>query len=125
MDISSVIDGIASGAAANIKVNEGDYTGKDGLLYCGKCHTPKQTEIGVDGSGSIRRVMCLCQCETDKVRKEKDAQKQAEFERRVKAMRSEGFPEKQMRVWTFANDDMQNSSITTAMRNYVGHFPGS
>ena len=84
MDISSVIDGIASGAAANIKVNEGDYTGKDGLLYCGKCHTPKQTEIGVDGSGSIRRVMCLCQCETDKVRKEKDAQKQAEFDRRNK-----------------------------------------
>ncbi len=22
---------------------EGDYTGEDGLLYCGKCHTPKET----------------------------------------------------------------------------------
>ena len=22
--------------------NEGDYIGKDGLLYCGKCHTPKE-----------------------------------------------------------------------------------
>ena len=21
---------------------EGDYTGEDGLLYCGKCHTPKE-----------------------------------------------------------------------------------
>ena len=20
-----------------------DYTGEDGLLYCGKCHTPKET----------------------------------------------------------------------------------
>lgn len=123
MNVSSVIDGIANSAAANIKVNEGDYTGEDGLLYCGKCHTPKQTEIDADGNGSIRRVMCLCQCETDKVRKEEDAQKQAEFERRVKAMRSVGFPEKQMWSWTFANDDMQNSRITTAMRNYVNHFP--
>ena len=40
MNVSSVIDGIANSAAANIKVNEGDYTGEDGLLYCGKCHTP-------------------------------------------------------------------------------------
>ena len=23
----------------------GDYTGGDGLLYCGKCHTPKQTRL--------------------------------------------------------------------------------
>ena len=23
--------------------NDDDYTGEDGLLYCGKCHTPKQT----------------------------------------------------------------------------------
>lgn len=23
----------------------GDYTGPDGLLYCGKCHTPKQMRL--------------------------------------------------------------------------------
>ena len=23
-----------------------DYTGEDGLLYCGKCHTPKQFRMG-------------------------------------------------------------------------------
>ena len=24
------------------RLEPGDYTGKDGLLYCGKCRTPKQ-----------------------------------------------------------------------------------
>ena len=24
------------------RLEPGDYTGEDGLLYCGKCHTPKQ-----------------------------------------------------------------------------------
>ena len=25
-----------------VSPSEGDYTGEDGLLYCGKCHTPKE-----------------------------------------------------------------------------------
>ena len=25
-----------------VRPDEGDYTGEDGLLYCGKCHTPKE-----------------------------------------------------------------------------------
>ncbi len=25
-----------------VRPDDGDYTGEDGLLYCGKCHTPKE-----------------------------------------------------------------------------------
>ena len=28
-----------------VRPDEGDYTGEDGLLYCGKCHTPKETSV--------------------------------------------------------------------------------
>ena len=28
-----------------VSPDEGDYTGEDGLLYCGKCHTPKEAGI--------------------------------------------------------------------------------
>ena len=28
----------------------GDYVGSDGLLYCGKCHTPKQMWLSFDPS---------------------------------------------------------------------------
>lgn len=44
MEMNGVIEGLAKAAARNAKGHEGDYI-KDGLLYCGKCHTPKQCEI--------------------------------------------------------------------------------
>ena len=28
-----------------VSPDEGDYTGEDGLLYCGKCHTPKEAYL--------------------------------------------------------------------------------
>lgn len=48
----------------------GDYTGPDGLLYCGKCHTPKQTRLSFNpGTGdkvpTIVRAACQCQKEAD------------------------------------------------------------
>ena len=39
--------------------NTGDYR-KGGLLYCGKCHTPKQCRI--DWLGQQKTVPCLCDC---------------------------------------------------------------
>ena len=48
----------------------GDYTGPDGLLYCGKCHTPKQTRLGFnpatgERAGTLVRAACKCQREAD------------------------------------------------------------
>lgn len=48
-----------------------DYT-QNGLLYCGKCRTPKQADI--EGIG---RVPVLCRCESERLRREK-----SEMERR-------------------------------------------
>ena len=42
--MDGIIEGLAKAAATNFKPKEGDYI-KDGLLYCGKCHTPKQCEV--------------------------------------------------------------------------------
>lgn len=120
MEIANTIDGIIEKASISIKANEGDYIGEDGLLYCGKCNTKKQTEISL--FGNVRRPMCLCKCEADKREAEERARRRAEFEQRVKNMRRVGFPESEMQSWTFANDDMQNERITKAMLNYVEHF---
>ena len=48
MDTNGIIEGLAKAAAQNHKPNEGDYI-KDGLLYCGKCNTPKQCEVEMGG----------------------------------------------------------------------------
>ena len=38
-------DRLAGISAEAVPRNDGDYIGEDGLLYCGKCHTKKQTRI--------------------------------------------------------------------------------
>ena len=120
MNLAETIDGIIEQGKLSIKANEGDYIGEDGLLYCGNCHTKKQTEVDI--FGAVRRPMCLCKCMTEKRDAEEAAMKREEFERRTKEYRKTGFPESDMQNWTFENDDMANERITKAMRNYVDNF---
>ncbi len=44
----------------------------DGLLYCGKCRTPKQCRITAFGNESIQ--YCICQCEQNRLAEEKARQ---------------------------------------------------
>lgn len=106
---------------ANIRTNDGDYVGEDGLLYCGQCHTRKQTEIML--FGEVRRPMCLCSCEQERLEREKQEQKKRELEEKIKRYRKIGFPRSDMYKWTFENDDKSNEELTEAMKRYVNHFP--
>ena len=115
----SVLNSIEAKTNEAIKANEGDYI-VDGLLYCGKCNTPKQCRV--EWLGKIRTPMCLCKCETEK----RDAEK-AEYERRermmrIEAMRRTGFPESEMHRWTFAEDDKQNPKTSKVALNYADNF---
>ena len=119
--IDQTLNSLIEKSNKSIPINDGDYTGENGLLYCGKCNTPKQTEISV--LGKVRRPYCLCKCETEKRDAEEAERKRIEFERRVKELRQAGFPDTDMLQWTFANDDMENEQITKAMKRYVDNFP--
>lgn len=120
MDIKVMVDALEARASQAIKAEEGDYIGEDGLLYCHKCNTRKQTEVML--FGSIRRPMCMCKCAAAKRAAEEDEYKRREFEEKVKEMRRMGFPEAEMRNWTFANDDLTNEQITKAAQRYVENF---
>lgn len=120
MDISPMIDALEAMANASIKMEEGDYIGEDGLIYCHKCHTKKQTEVNI--LGRIRRPMCLCKCQAAKRAAEEEEYNRHKFEERVKELRRMGFPEADMRNWTFANDDLTNERITKAAQRYVDNF---
>lgn len=119
MNIENLVDGIESRAAANIKAEQGDYI-IDGLLYCGKCNTRKQTRVVL--FGRERTPMCLCKCEIEKRERAEAERKRAEFMEHVKRLRKEGFPESDMERWTFAADDRANEHITKIAGNYVEHF---
>lgn len=42
--------------------NEGDYIGKDGLLYCGVCRTKKQTRLPASDFTGGREIIVPCIC---------------------------------------------------------------
>lgn len=115
--IKDLIDEIQSNST--IKPNEGDYI-KDGLLYCGKCHTPKQVRL--EFMGEIKTPYCLCKCEGEKRDKEEQERKLEERKLEIWRMRSAGFPKSDMAGWTFENDDHGNEKITNIAQNYVNHF---
>lgn len=120
MDVNAMVSALEARAAEAIKAEEGDYIGGDGLLYCHKCHTKKQTEVNI--LGTIRRPMCLCRCAAEKKAAEEEEYKRREFEQKVNELRRKGFPEADMRNWTFSNDDLTNEKITKAAQRYVENF---
>jgi DNA replication protein DnaC len=121
MAFDEYISNLEEKAKNNIPVNEGDYLDEQtGLLMCGKCRTPKQTQIEI--FGVVKRPMCICKCRAAEIKAEEEARQQREFFEKVMRMRSVGFPEKAMSEWTFANDDGSNPTMTNAMKNFVEHF---
>lgn len=118
--MESAINALIERAQSSDNVNDGDYIGEDGLLYCGKCNTRKRTRINVFGKDKI--VPCICKCRADEIKAEEEARKQREWFDKIMRMRSVGFPEKAMAEWTFANDDGSNPTMTNAMNNYVKNF---
>ena len=121
MNLSDVIKSIEQEASRSIKQNEGDYFNADGLLMCGKCHTPKQVKVEL--FGGFITPMCLCKCETEKRDLEESERQRRQFLQKVKELRKMGFPHSEMENWTFEHDDGKNERLSTLARNYVEHFP--
>lgn len=120
MDLKSVVNGIEAKANEAIKEEQGDYYGEDGLLYCHKCHTPKQAKIEL--WGEIRTPRCLCKCAAEARDREAEEIKRQEWERRIKDKRRIGFADSELINCTFAVDDHSNPKITNVALNYVDNF---
>ena len=117
--IEQFISAVAERSKSALPAEPGDYE-KDGLLWCGKCNTPKQTRIEFDGR--VIMPMCLCKCKAEALKAEEEERKRKEFAERVAAMRRTAFSERMMADWTFANDDMTDQKITGIMKRYAEHF---
>lgn len=119
MNLAGAFDQISEKASQSIRADEGDYI-EDGLLHCGKCHTPKQCRVEL--FGEMRTPMCLCKCEQEKRDAEEQERKRLEFQRHIKSLRKMGFPDSEMERWTFERDDHSNEKISTVAHNYVENF---
>ena len=112
-------DGILNRLAVTHREPE-DYTGEDGLLYCGKCHTPKQFRMTVPPMEG-RMLPCSCQSEQERLDREPAEQEAQRRRQAVADLKHKGFTDPAMREWTFANDSGKCPQMKHA-RFYVEHW---
>ena len=107
------------------KAAPGDYTGEDGLLYCGKCRTPKQMRLENNpftrGSDpAIVPTPCRCRQEADQAADERD--KLERFKAKMNHLSEDGITCPGALRHTFTDDDGQRSDVTAACQRYVDHW---
>lgn len=120
MGVNNVLSSIAERAAQRYAEQEGDYRDADGLLMCGKCHTPKQ--VRQPFLGKVKVLACACKCVVANNRREADAKRKRDRMQYLDNMRRTGFPDAEMRKWVFANDDGGNTKLMSIAHKYVDNF---
>lgn len=114
--IGCVIDRIA----AAVPTDGDTHLGDDGLLYCNRCHTARQSRFEL--FDKIRTVNCLCQCMAEERDRQERERKQQEYMTRAMSNRAVGFPDKELMNCTFEADDGSTPVIANAMKAYVDNF---
>lgn len=107
--INEALKYILSEQEKNAAVTKEDYMGTDGLLYCAKCHTPKQQRLDekvwlqlCKVSPDFPRITYMaCDCKLQEEAKRKESEHVIQMER----VRERCFPEKQLRTWCFETDN--------------------
>lgn len=107
--------------------NPGDYTGPDGLLYCGKCHTPKQVLLSLPaltGSDTPQPFPVACKCVREADERAQAEQRDAEFKNNLEARWiTDGFHDPSYLKPTFSDDDGAFPKLTAVCQKYVDRWP--
>lgn len=99
-----------------------DYTGEDGLLYCGKCRTPKQRYFP-EGKAllGIDRHRIDCECEKAQRLEREAAEQRRKHLDTVEDLKRRCFSTERMATWNFENDNGQTPQMEYA-RRYVENW---
>lgn len=96
-----------------LEPHAGDYI-QSGLIYCGKCKTPRQCKIELLGTTKI--VSCMCQCESEDWKAAQAADKEKQELNRIKRLRTAGLQDHKFHYWTFEKDDGSTPQMDKARR---------
>lgn len=118
-DITKAV--IKAATAAQAEKNQEDYY-KDGILFCGKCHTNKEKKIQL--AGECVTVRCVCKCESEERER---IQKQKEYEeemRRIERLRVASLMDAKLEAATLKTFTIKedNKKLYTIVKNYVENF---
>ena len=126
MDSKDLINGMISMIGVDAaRKNDGDYIGEDGLLYCGKCHTKKQTRrfIPIEGIGE-KILPCTCKCQEEEFAEQERRRKDAEDQRKIDELRRASLMDDRSRKSTFEafKKNGRNSELLDTMKIYAEEF---
>lgn len=111
---------VSEAAKAAASPQDGDYI-QDGVLHCGKCHTPKQVYIpdipGVAGISGLQS--CLCACELEADRQAQQAWREKQRRKQIEHLRINGIADRMIHAYTFDRDNGQNPDVMRTARRYV------
>lgn len=119
--MSNVLDNVVLDMMDTTKKPE-DYKGEDGLLYCGKCHKPKEAYFP-QGKALFGRDRHPSECDCRRAERERLEKKELEKKHsdEVEHLKRDGFTDPAMRHWTFGNDNGNCPQIEKA-HFYVEHW---
>lgn len=120
---TNLIETMIRKASQDSHYEEGDYLNEDGLLTCGKCHTPKQCRFIATWDGKEKKPYTPCDCARERRDIEEQARQAQNLRIEVTRLRKLGFPDSEMADWTFAHDDGTDPKTTSIARKYVANFP--
>lgn len=129
-EISKTVSNCMNGLipAGSQELEDGDYIGQDGLVYCGKCNTPRQKRlivpVGIFSDGREKIVSCLCKCRAEAENRRKEQEKYQQEMMRLQRMRDASLMDSKYRDARFSNYQV-NSHNQKAYRlavNYSKRF---
>lgn len=96
---------------------ENEYRGQDGLIYCARCHGPRQGWFtGDDGKRYMMPNACTCRMA------DSDDKREIEKQNRLNRLRRECFGDKGLINCTFDRDDGKDAEMSAKMRSYVNNW---
>lgn len=117
MSAFNLLQSIARITLDNNPMEDGDYV-ENGLLYCGKCHTPKQKKREYNGIEFV--VGISCKCKRERLEEERILLAEQEREKNILFLKQQGIPKS---LW---DRSFETSEIDTNMEKalkYVNNFP--
>lgn len=115
-----MMENMVAALDARVPTDDDTHLGDDGLLYCNRCHTARQSRFEL--FGKMRTVNCICQCMAEERDQRERERQQNEYMTRVMSNRAVGFPDKELLNCTFDADDGASPTLTNAMKAYVENF---
>lgn len=95
--------------------DESDYV-KDGLIYCGKCHTPKQCKVPFTGETILN---CVCDCADEEYERRRNQIREQQKSDAIYRLRKSGIHNTNMHKWTFENDNGSSPALIQKAKRFV------